>query len=117
MPDPVAPRPAPRHTHRRIIQLMPATGWWTVYADAGGWFRERIPAFALVEEWESTIFNATMARRGADVERYVYPLTIDGRFIEINEDDNIIWLVHDDEWKTETADHLAADYAAKRVRP
>lgn len=87
--------------HQRIIQIMPADGWWAIYwQDDNGTittYESRVTGFGLVEEWYSPSYEAQPPGKSNPPERIVYPLTYADGVIDIDEADNRLVLFHQDE--------------------
>ena len=83
----------PINGHERVVQIMPAVGWWAVYGEPDGTLhRCRLVGFALVESWLSP------EPRPDEIERLVKPLASADYIDTCDGDENFLALVHDDEW-------------------
>lgn len=108
------------YEHSRIIQLMPADGWFVAYAqDDGTYERRRTVGFALCEGWSSRDIDAT---HPSDEDRYVYrviyPVTTCEGLTEADESNNIVAVVHEKDWEYEQAHVavLAREHAERQAR-
>lgn len=88
------------YAHVNPLQIMPADGWWAVYAnDDGTYSRGRLVGFALVEEWMSSRDN-TVPDEDDVVDRNYRSLAWMGDgYIDIESADNLLGIVHADEWQ------------------
>ena len=83
--------------NRRILQLMPADGWWAVVHDAEGTATRRRPiAFALVEEWGAAGRERAPVNP-ADADRRVIPLVWQDGAVAVVDAVNLIAVAYDDE--------------------
>lgn len=92
-------------TNYRTIQIIPATGWWAVYAQEDGTtIRRRVVAFAVQDEWfadDPDYEWETKPPKDADVTRVTRPLVYEttAHLLEpVNEYHNFLGMYHDDEW-------------------
>lgn len=97
-----------RTEHTRILQIMPADGWWAVWLNVEGdgtvvgYYRRRVVGFALQAEWESLEGEPPEDEQAAD--RSVLPLLniADEGIVPREVMFGSRWcfgLVHQDEWK------------------
>ena len=69
---------------RRIVQIMPAEGWWAVYVEHDGTcIHDRVIAFALIET--------------EDDEREVVPVTSMGDYLDLEDSDDFLGVCHADD--------------------
>lgn len=106
-----------RYRHERQLQIMPADGWWMVFANSDGSLeRSRVVAFALIESWSSTREDEIVPDDdNRSVSRTVSPLLWQDGYIDTDEALNSIALVHADEWAQEEVriQKLAKEWAEK----
>jgi hypothetical protein len=91
----------------RILQLLPADGWWIVYDNGNGTvFRDRVIAFALVDYADD------------DADRAVLPVThhVAG-YLDVDDADNALGVVHADDWPDQEASFVAAAQDNLREQP
>lgn len=88
-----------RQTIKKPLQLIPADGWWSVYANEDGtWIRQRIVAFALLEVREEGYDE------GDDRDWDVLPIVSMGGFFDLEDSEhtgNYVDCFHADEWPTD----------------
>jgi hypothetical protein len=115
----------PMSRHHCILQIMPADGWWAVWADDSMtpiYIRERVISFALVEFWlsrDTLSFRCDRERGDEPDDRMIVPVTrmedateiIDPRDVS-----NFVGCWHQDEWTEENIVAIVeAYYERKKV--
>lgn len=109
----------PMSRHHCILQIMPADGWWAVWADDSMtpiYSRVRVISFALVEFWLTShthSYQCDQERGDQPDDRMIVPVIRMGDVTEIidpRDASNFVGCWHQDEWTEENIVAIAEAY-------